>query len=138
VTTYAEGRPHGLAVNAFASISLDPPLVLACIAGTSRTYPHLLRERHIGINILSCTQSEVADAFARSGGDKFRDVRWRQGETGVPLLDGACGHLEVETQARVPAYTHTIFIGRVVAAEATDEPPLVYLAGAFFDGGQLQ
>jgi flavin reductase (DIM6/NTAB) family NADH-FMN oxidoreductase RutF len=137
VTTCTEGRPYGLAVNAFASISLDPPLVVACIAGTSQTYPHLSSESHLGINILSSTQSAIATTFARSGGDKFRGLAWRPGVTGVPVLDGVSAHLEVETQARIPAHTHTMFIGRVVAAAAADVPPLVYLAGDFFDGGEL-
>jgi flavin reductase (DIM6/NTAB) family NADH-FMN oxidoreductase RutF len=138
VTTVCEGQPYGLAVNAFSSISLEPPLVLVCVAARSATYDHLFRADQVAVNILSSDQREVAAVFAKSGGDKFRDVAWRPGRNGAPLLDRVAAHFELAIERRLPAYTHTIFIGRVLDAHTTGRPPLVYYESEFFDGGAFQ
>lgn len=133
-----DGVPHGLAVNAFSSVSLDPPLILVAINATSSTYPWLFTADHIAVNVVAESQSSVVRAFAKSGGDKFARLDWHAGETGAPLIDGATGHLELAVRYKIPAYTHTIFIGEVVTAGFTDEPALIYLGGGFFTGSGLQ
>lgn len=138
VTTCIEGVPYGLAVNAFSSISLSPPLVLVCVAETSSTYDRLFQGDHLAVNILSADQSSVAHRFAKSGGDKFAELEWRRGVHGAPVLEGVAGHLELEIEKRVPAYTHTIFIGRVIEAQAGDREPLVYLGARFYEAGNLR
>jgi flavin reductase (DIM6/NTAB) family NADH-FMN oxidoreductase RutF len=137
VTTAVNGHPYGLLVNAFSSVSMEPPLVLVCVKTTARTHEHLYRGEYLGINLLAHDQIDIARRFAMSGGDKFADVAWRPGHESVPLLEGASAHLQVETDRRIPAGTHTIFIGRVIAADTADRPPLVYFNSAFFDGAQL-
>jgi flavin reductase (DIM6/NTAB) family NADH-FMN oxidoreductase RutF len=137
VTTSVRGEPYGLAVNAFSSVSLEPPLVLVCVKTTAQTHDHVYQGENIGINFLAHDQVPVAQVFATSGGDKFSAVGWRPGRTGVPILEGVSAHLEVEIEQRVPAGTHTIFVGRVVEADAPARPPLVYFDGRFHDGGQL-
>lgn len=137
VTVAVDGAPYGLAVNAFASISLEPPTVMACVAESSQTHPHLLRGDHFAVNVLAHDQAAVAAAFARSGGDKFAALRWRPGRCGSPLLEGAAAHHEVEVESRTPAHTHTIFIGRVVDAGSAGSAPLVYLGGRLYDGDRL-
>jgi flavin reductase (DIM6/NTAB) family NADH-FMN oxidoreductase RutF len=138
VTTMVQGTPYGLAVNAFASISLEPPLVLVCVAETSSTYPHLFLGETFAVNVLAHDQAELLDRFARSGGDKFSGVAWRTGSTGCPILEATSAHLELEVHARMPAYTHSIFVGRVLAAGVSDSPPLVYLNGALYDSADLR
>jgi flavin reductase (DIM6/NTAB) family NADH-FMN oxidoreductase RutF len=137
VTTAVGGQPYGLLVSAFSSVSMEPPLVLVCVKTTARTHEHLYRGNYLGINLLAHDQIDVARRFAASGGDKFADVAWHPGHEGVPLLDGVSAHLQVKIDQRIPAGTHTIFIGRVIAAHASDRPPLVYFNSAFFDGAQL-
>jgi flavin reductase (DIM6/NTAB) family NADH-FMN oxidoreductase RutF len=137
VTTHADGAPFGLAVNAFSSVSLEPPTVLVCVATAAQTHEHLYRGEHIGVNLLAHDQLDVARVFARSGGDKFASVAWAPGGSGVPVLDGVAAWLELAIEHRLAAGTHTIFLGRVIAAEASDRPSLVYQAGGFFDGGRL-
>ncbi len=132
------GMPHGLAVNAFSSVSLDPPLILVAINATSATYPWLFSADHIAVNVIAQTQTEVVRVFARSGGDKFADLRWSPGITGSPVLHGTTGHFELAVRYKIPAYTHTIFIGEVVEAAHTDEPALIYLGGSFFRGDGLE
>lgn len=137
VTASDEGRPYGLAVNAFSSVSLEPPVVLACVAATSTTHPRLFTVDHLGINILAEDQQEVVAAFARSGGDKFSDISWRPGAKGSPLIDGASAAMEIKIEKRLQAYTHTIFTGRVLDATAGDAPPMIYLGGGLFRGSNL-
>lgn len=137
VTTAEDGAPYGLACNAFSSVSLDPPLVLVCVNTSSQTHEHLHRGLHLGINFLAHDQIEVANRFAKSGGDKFSDTEWSPGQTGVPVLHGVSSHVETEINDRIPAGTHTIFLCRVLAAASHGRPPLVYLGGGFYDGDKL-
>ncbi|WP_461031679.1 flavin reductase family protein [Streptomyces mayteni] len=137
VTALFDGRPVGLAVNAFSSVSMDPPMVLACVNSSSRSHASLCDARHLGISILSHAQSAVAATFATSGGDKFGGIAWHRGPHGAPVLDQASAAFEVEVVSRVEAGTHSVFFGRVVGVETSDRPPLVYAAGGFFDGGRL-
>jgi flavin reductase (DIM6/NTAB) family NADH-FMN oxidoreductase RutF/predicted ester cyclase len=137
VTTIEGDRPTGLAVNAFSSISLDPPLVLFCVGRTAQTYPRLFAGDAVGVNILARDQQPVAVRFALSGGDKFDAVEWRLGANGAPLLAGVAARLEGVIETRIAAPTHTIFITRVTAAEAFDRDPLIYLGGSYFDSTNL-
>jgi steroid delta-isomerase-like uncharacterized protein len=139
VTTTVDGKPRGLVVNAFTSISLTPPLILVCVARTSATYPGLFSTDAFAVNILSREQRDIARTFAASGDEsKFAAVAWRAGVTGAPLLEGTCGYFEAETQQRAQAMTHTIFIGHVVAAEQFDRLPLLYMGGRFYDSHGLE
>ncbi len=137
VTAMDEDTPRGLAVNAFASISLDPPTVMVCVQRTSNTHDCLFTASHLAINIASVEQMEVMGKFASKTGDKFEGVAWSRGRFGTPLLAGSSAHLEVEIRERLQASTHTVFICRVVAAEVTDLPPVVYSSGKFFSSEGL-
>lgn len=138
VTTQLDGVPKGLAVNAFSSISVEPPLVMVCVQTTSSTYEALVQAEHFGVNILAADQLGVARAFASKGPDKFATVPWHPAENGSPLIDNACGHLEAAIGERLQARTHTIFIGRIVHSDFNDREPLLYGDGMFFDGRRLQ
>lgn len=137
VTTSVDGKPYGLAVNAFSSVSLTPPMVLVCINETSSTYPKFFAGRQFGVSILANDQTGVAARFAKSGGDKFAELQWETGPHGQPLISDAAAHLELEIVSMIPAGTHTIFVGRVTNAAASGKAPLIYHNGAFFDGGRL-
>ncbi|ACL38083.1 flavin reductase domain protein FMN-binding [Pseudarthrobacter chlorophenolicus A6] len=137
-TVDEEGTPRGLAANSYASISLDPPLVLVCVQKTSSTYPALFQSSHFGINILSNNQLGTVQTFASKTPDKFADLEWHTGPNGVPLIDGSAASLEAEIKERFQAKTHTIFVGRVRHAEVADVDPMIYKAGHFFDGAQLE
>ena len=137
VTVDDRGTPRGLAVNAFSSISLEPPLVMVCVQRTSSTYPALLRSEHFAVNILAADQVGVAGVFAGKSPDKFASIDWSHGPNGAPLIDGCCAAIEVRNRERLQASTHTVFIGRVVHAQHSDAPPLIYRSGAFFDPARL-
>ncbi|RBY78869.1 flavin reductase [Geodermatophilus sp. TF02-6] len=138
VVTAMDGDvPKGLAVNAFASVSLEPPTVMVCVQRTSSTHDCLFRADHLAINILSVDQLDVVNRFAVKSDDKFSGLDWRPAPNGSPLLDRSSAQMEVEIRERLQASTHTVFICRVVEAAVTDRTPMVYSAGRFFDGGRL-
>ncbi|MET0820317.1 MAG: flavin reductase family protein [Aeromicrobium sp.] len=137
VTSEVDGQPFGLAVNAFSSLSLDPPLVLVCLATTASSYPGFFSRDHMAVNILAHDQSDVASVFGRSNPHKFRDVGWHLGAHGAPLLDGVSATLELQVESRIPAYTHSIFIGRVLNAESTGRLPLLYVDRRFHDSSTI-
>lgn len=137
VTAMDAGTPRGLAVNAFANISLDPPTVMVCVQRTSSTHDCLFRATHLAINIASTSQMEVMGRFASKGVDKFAGLDWTPGVHGSPILPGSSAHMEVEIRERLQASTHTVFICRVVDAAVSDEVPVVYSAGRFFDPADL-
>jgi flavin reductase (DIM6/NTAB) family NADH-FMN oxidoreductase RutF len=138
VTAMDGDTPKGLAVNAFSSISLDPPTVMVCIQRTSSTHDCLYRARHLAINILSTEQMDVINRFAGKSDDKFSGLDWRSGPYGSPLINRSSAQLEAEIRERLQASTHTVFICRVVEASVTEGIPMVYSAGRFFDGGALK
>ncbi|MGF9661896.1 flavin reductase [Arthrobacter crystallopoietes] len=137
VTTKENGVPKGLAVNAYASVSLEPPLVMVCIQKTSSTYPALFASSHLGINILSNEQKPTVSTFASKSADKFAEINWHAGPHGSPLIDGSSAALEAEIRERFQAKTHTVFICRVRHAEVSETAPMVYQAGRFFDSEGL-
>lgn len=138
VTTIDEHeRPRGLAVSAYTSVSLDPPLVIVCVQKSSSTYPALFRATDLGINILSSEQRDTLAMFASKSPDKFASVDWHPGPGGSPLIDGSSASIEVEIKERFQALTHTIFVGRVHHAETDNAAPILYKAGTFYDGRGL-
>ena len=137
VSTMDGEKARGLAVNAYCSISLDPPMVMVCIQRTSSTWPALFTATHLGVNVLGHGQRDVVSVFSSKDPDKFARIDWRPGPLGSPLITGSAAMLEAEIQERFQAKTHTIFVCRVRHAEVDDEEPMVYKAGKFFDGGKL-
>ncbi len=128
-----EGDYCAFTASAFSSLSLDPPLVLVCLDHSSNTYPHLLRARAFAINVLpEGDESEaICRVFAGKSETKFAGHRYRLGETGAPLLEHALAYMECELDRTYEGGDHTIFIGRVVAADAREGDPLVFYRGQF-------
>jgi flavin reductase (DIM6/NTAB) family NADH-FMN oxidoreductase RutF len=137
VTAMDDGKPRGLAVNAFSSVSLDPPTVMVAVQRTSSTHECLFRAQHLAINILSTDQLDVVGVFATKTEDKFAGLDWEPGPYGSPLINRSGAQMEVEIRERLQASTHTLFVCRVVHATVSDRHPMVYSAGKFFDGGAL-
>ena len=137
VTAMDGDKPRGLAVNAFSSITLDPPTVMVAVQRTSSTHDCLFRATHLAINILSIAQLDVVNRFAVKSDDKFAGLDWEPGPFGSPLIGRSGAQMEVEIRERLQASTHTVFICRVVHATVSDRPPMVYSGGRFFDGGAL-
>lgn len=137
VTAMDDTTPRGLAVNAFASISLEPPTVMVAVQHSSSTHDCLFSAGHLAINILSTDQLDVVNRFAVKSTDKFAQLDWEPGPFGSPLIARSAATMEVEIRERLQASTHTVFMCRVVHAEVGDRDAMVYSAGGFFDGGNL-
>jgi flavin reductase (DIM6/NTAB) family NADH-FMN oxidoreductase RutF len=137
VTTKDGQTPRGLAVNAFSSVSLDPPTVMVAVQRTSSTHDCLFRATHLAINILSTEQLDVVNIFATKSDDKFAGLDWAPGPFGSPLIARSSAQMEVEIRERLQASTHTLFVCRVLHATVSDRHPMVYSAGRFFDGAAL-
>ena len=116
----AEQRPTGFTASAFASVSLDPPLVLICVDHKSQSYP-ALHQQH----------EELSRRFASSRLDKFDGVAFRMGTLGVPLIGQALGSLECRTVNAHVEGDHTIFVGRVESVHVGEGEPLVYYRGRY-------
>ncbi len=131
VTSNTSDGPVGLAASSFSSVSLDPPLVMFCPAKTSRTWQQMQGGTHFGINILSASQAEVCNVFARPG-DRFSLVEWAASSQGVPVLAGASAILECTYEAVHDAGDHDIVVGRVQSVGVVEDPsPLLYFRGQY-------
>ena len=133
VTAISGGRPAGLSVGSFTSVSLDPPLVAVLPARTSTSWPLIATAGSFCINILASSQEALCRQFAVSGADKFAGVSWREAPSGAPILDGTMAWIDCDLEQSVEAGDHFIVLGRVRALElAAAGPPLPLL---FFQGG---
>jgi flavin reductase (DIM6/NTAB) family NADH-FMN oxidoreductase RutF/pimeloyl-ACP methyl ester carboxylesterase len=128
----AAGEPIGLTANSFTSLSLDPPLLLVCIANGAGSAPVLREAEHFAVNLLQISQQPASNRFAGKGEDRFAATAWSAGETGVPLLDGSLGSFECKRHALHDGGDHFILVGEVVRAQF--EPrrdPLLYFRGKY-------
>ncbi len=129
VTAHDGEADAGLTVNAFLSVSLRPPSVLVSLTRDVDTLPLLRRTGRFAVNVLAGDQRPLSDRFAstQTGPEKFRDVAFHRGPTGLPLLDGTLGALECRATAFHDAYDHVLIVGEVERLEGHREgPPLVY------------
>lgn len=139
VLTAAGDRCHGMTANAFTSVSLDPPLVLCCVAHTARMHEAITAERFFAVSVLSAGQEDQARYFADrtrpAGPAQFDAVDWLPGpRTGAPLLSGALAWLECEVAEVHQGGDHSVFLGRVLSSTRGSEGPAL----VFFNGGFQQ
>lgn len=132
VTTHdRDGNPLGFTANSFTSVSLDPPLVLVCLANSSRNYDAFNEASGFAVNVLSEEQKDVSNTFARPVEDRFAAVDWQAGPHGSPVFDGVSAWFDCSMFSRVDAGDHLILIGKVEAFENTAHPGLGYARGAY-------
>jgi flavin-dependent trigonelline monooxygenase, reductase component len=137
VTTLdAAGKPLGFTANSFASVSLDPPLLLVSIANTSGSLAAFVMGKGFAVNILAEGQKDVSGTFARPSDDRFAQTRWRHGPIGSPLIAGVSAWFDCGMEQVIPAGDHTILIGRIGAFAATSVPGLGYYRGAYVTPAQ--
>jgi flavin reductase (DIM6/NTAB) family NADH-FMN oxidoreductase RutF len=131
VTTEHEGRPYGMTVAAFSSLSLHPPLVLVCIEKTVKTHDAIAAAGQFAVSILGSAQSDVSNRFASRADDKFAGVDVVRGAQGLPLIAGAITTLECRVTEQLPGGDHTIFVGEVLEARTGEGEPLVYYRSGY-------
>lgn len=113
LTTFSGGNPFGMTSNSFASVSLDPPLVLWSLRKASSSFKQFETCEYFAVNVLSSDQVELSQKFAKSGPDKFDAVEWRPGLGGAPLLDGALAVFECKSVRNLEGGDHLIMVGQV-------------------------
>jgi flavin reductase (DIM6/NTAB) family NADH-FMN oxidoreductase RutF len=130
VTTSTRDGPMGFTANSFASVSLDPPLVLWSPAKASARYPFFAAARHYAIHVLGAEQAELSRRFVR-GGAGFDGLAHEINAEGVPLVPGVLARFECEQIATHDGGDHLIVVGRVRRAVFREGGPLVFSQGAY-------
>ena len=132
VTTRSEdGRRVGVTANSFASLSLDPPLVLWCLDRAAPSLPAFEGASHFAINVLSAGQHFLSRQFATAAEDKFAGVVCEDGAGGVPMLAGVLARFVCRNVRHVEAGDHVIVIGEVERFETFEGEPLVFHSGSY-------
>ena len=137
-TREADGTPRGFTANSFTSVSLDPPLLLVCLAKSALSCDVFASADHFAVSILSEDQREISGLFASQSADKFQIAKWRPDRFETPLIDGAVSSFSCSRHRLVDAGDHLILIGKVEAFETHPGHPLGYYKGAYFDIGLEQ
>ena len=131
ITAAHEGRLVGMAVNSFAAVSLDPPLVLWSIRRESRSLQDFLAASHFAVNILAEDQAAVSQRFGAGDPDRFERTPWLAGAGGAPLLQGCLAQLECRLSARHEGGDHWILIGHVERYARHEGKPLLFSQGQY-------
>ena len=141
ITVDLEGEVHGMTANAFASVSLDPLLVLVCVDQETRTHAHLHSKKRFGINVLGEDQRTISEYLrARSRSPSTPRPRPAPVSTarrhGTPLLHGSLAYLECRLHSAQEAGDHTIFIAEVEDAVVREGEPLLFFRGKYRKMGE--
>lgn len=130
VTTMTARGPLGITANSFASVSLDPPLVLWSPARKSQRFPAFEAAQHFAIHVLSAGQRALAERFSRTG-DAFGGLDYDRGLDDTPLIPGCAARFECRHAAGHDGGDHLIVVGEVLAMVEADLPPLIYYRGGY-------
>ena len=133
VTTAHEGERHGMTANSITSVSLEPVMILACLARGARTALAIQKAGRFAVNILGEHQEEISRRFAAPGQDHFEGLDVIEGHAGLPLLPGCLAYLVCTVSDVVQAGDHDIVLGNVEACDvnANGAGPLVFFRGGY-------
>jgi len=129
-TRDAAGAPVGITASSFASLSLEPPLVLFCLGLDSTGCEAFVAAPGFTVHLLAAQQEPLSARFAARGGDKFAGLEHRAGHWG-PLLPGCLAALECRTHAQLPGGDHIVMVGAVERVTVADGEPLLYFQGNY-------
>lgn len=130
VTALDDDRPVGITANSFASVSLDPPLVLWSPARASSRFTAFATAEHFAIHVLGQEHRDLAAHFVRNGRD-FAGIATAAGPGGAPLIEGCLARFACRTVARHDAGDHLIVVGEVLEACARTGEPLIFSQGTY-------
>ncbi len=136
ITVDLDGEVHGMTANAFASVSLDPMLVLVCVDHTTRTHAHLHAKKRFGINVLCQDQRAISEYYARperthENAEAEAGARFERTKHGTPVLQGSLAYLECRLDSAQVAGDHTIFIAEVEDVVVREGQPLLFFRGKY-------
>jgi flavin reductase (DIM6/NTAB) family NADH-FMN oxidoreductase RutF len=131
VTVSAGGELHGMTATSFASVSLDPPLVLVCLERTTRTHSLVVRSGTFVVNVLADHQHSIARVFSQHGLKRFDNLPHRLGPSNAPVLAGAIAWVECSVYRIDDGGDHEIVIGEVLECGTRPGRPLLYWDRAY-------
>ncbi len=135
-TSLKDGEPRGITLNAFASVSADPPMLLICVNREARTYLYISTSRIFCVNVLASSQRDLAERFSGKIRERqFDDIAFDTDTSGAPVLRDAIAHFDCEVAQEHHVESHSIFIGRVLSCASRPGSPLGYFNGGFHDFG---
>ena len=127
-----DGKPAGLTVNSFTSVSLDPPLLLVCLAKQAASATALIESACFAVNVLHTGQQPASIRFSTRDEDRFGTTSWECGEAGAPIISDSLGVFECKRHAVHDGGDHHILIGQVVKASFDASlDPLLYFRGRY-------
>lgn len=126
-----DGKPYGLTCNSFASVSLNPPLVLWSLVVYSSSLTIFQNASHFTVNVLGASQQSLASKFAKSSDEKFSGVDWTPGLGQAPVLAESVANFQCRSVNRYYGGDHVIFLGAVEAYTYNATEPLLFARGAF-------
>lgn len=126
-----DGKPYGVTCNSFASVSLNPPLVLWSLGMFSQGLTIFQNASHFTVNVLGVSQQALAMQFAKSSGEKFNGVEWTPGLGNAPIITGSVATFQCRAANRYYGGDHVIFLGAVEAYAYTKQEPLLFSRGGF-------
>jgi len=126
-----DGRPYGVTCNSFASVSLNPPLVLWSLGTFSQGLTIFQDASHFTVNVLGVSQQTLASQFAKSVADKFAGVSWTPGLGSAPVIANSVANFQCRAVNRYYGGDHVIFLGAVEAYSYNREEPLLFARGGF-------
>ena len=127
----ADGKPYGFTCNSFASVSLNPPLVLWSLVLYSSSLSVFQNASHFAVNVLGASQQVLANKFAKSSEDKFIGVDWASGIGNAPLLMDSVANFQCRAVNRYYGGDHVIFLGAVEAYAYNRGEPLLFARGGY-------
>ncbi|MEE4277648.1 MAG: flavin reductase family protein [Halieaceae bacterium] len=133
VTTVDEaGQALAVTVNSFASVSLEPPLILWSVQKNSDLYEVFIKAEHFAVAVLSEAQESHSTAYSLKDGHILRPEHYISASNGAPLIAGALVNFECSLERALDGGDHTILLGRVQrVVEGEKNPPLVFFGGAY-------
>ena len=134
----ADGHVHCMTVNSFASLSLDPPLILWTLRTGSARYETFSRTGAFSVSVLAETQVDISRKHATPPTDGFSGRNWKAFLGGCPIIEGASAHFVCKSHTEVHKGDHVILIGEVTEFAEYKHPPLMFMGGKYYLGSSLK
>jgi flavin reductase (DIM6/NTAB) family NADH-FMN oxidoreductase RutF len=132
---YEPGKIHGMTANAFASVSLNPLLILICVDHRAHMLPYLFEQKRFGVSVLKEHQQAISEFFAQPGqNEDIEDrlnIRFRRSPSGIPMLDDTLAQLSCRVADSYISGDHTIFLGEVETVDINEGQPLLFFRGRY-------
>jgi len=127
----SRGDPYGITVNSFASVSLDPPLILWSLGKDNSNFKVFSVAQHFAVHVLHSGQQQLSDLFSANRENRFSEISYQCGAGNTPLLDDYYARFECQAEHRYEGGDHLILVGLVLDFEGQDGVPLIYHGGGY-------